>query len=85
MGGQKTRNTVVMARFGQQLRHERTKQRLTQESLSMAADISTSQVARIEAGKLNTTLSTLLRISKALNIDPGDLFQPFRGECNPPA
>lgn len=78
MGGQKIRDREVMKKFGLQLRMLRKKKGLTQEALGFKAGISTSQIARIEAGLLNTTISTILSICRAMNIDPGELFEPFR-------
>lgn len=67
-----------MQKFGTQLRLLRRKNGMTQEELSFRAGISTSQVARIEAGTLNTTISTIVCISRAMEIDPGLFFEMFR-------
>ncbi|CAN5665140.1 hypothetical protein BH10BAC2_BH10BAC2_02170 [soil metagenome] len=45
------------------------------EELAIEADIEYSQIAKIETGKINTTVSTVYLISLALNIDPADLFR----------
>ncbi|QTE21017.1 helix-turn-helix transcriptional regulator [Polaribacter cellanae] len=47
---------------------------LTQEALAYDLDIPVSQIGRIERGEINTTISTLLAISKALNKKVEDLF-----------
>lgn len=78
MGGQKVRDTEIMAKFGQHVRSARLKQHLTQEELSYKAAISTSQIARIEAGRLNTTISTVISLARALDIDPAEFFESWR-------
>ncbi|WP_299127546.1 helix-turn-helix transcriptional regulator [uncultured Winogradskyella sp.] len=56
------------------MRKLRKERNLSQENLANDADIPISQVGRIERGEINTTITTLLSISKALNISIGDLF-----------
>lgn len=46
----------------------------TQEELCSAMNMNRSQLARIESGDQNITLLTLHRISKALQVDPRELF-----------
>jgi transcriptional regulator with XRE-family HTH domain len=75
MGGQKTRDTGVMNEFGKHLRTMRRNKNLTQEDLAVKAGVSISQVARIESGKLNTTISTIVSLARALDVEPGDLFK----------
>lgn len=60
--------------FGKHLRQKRLKKGFSQEVLANDADIPISQVGRIERGEINTTIGTLLSISKALNIPIKDLF-----------
>ena len=38
------------------------------------SDVSLSQIARIETGKINPTLCTIIIIAKTLNIDPKKLL-----------
>jgi DNA-binding XRE family transcriptional regulator len=78
MGGQRVRDTGIMAKFGHHLRSVRLKKQLTQEELGYKANISTSQVARIEAGKLNTTISTVISLARAMEVDPSDFFESWR-------
>jgi transcriptional regulator with XRE-family HTH domain len=75
MGGQKTRDKKIMAAFGRQLRELRKQQKLTQKSLAERAGISVSQVARMETGELNTTISTIVKLSKALELASGVLLE----------
>ncbi|WP_199915409.1 helix-turn-helix domain-containing protein [Aquimarina spinulae] len=60
--------------FGKHLRSLRKKNKLSQERLANDADIPISQVGRIERGEVNTTLSTMRALSKALKIHITELF-----------
>lgn len=63
-----------MKAFGKNLKKLRKKADLSQEDLANDCDISISQVGRIERGEINTTISTLFVLAKALNIEVKDLF-----------
>ena len=52
----------------------RMKNDLTQEELAFKSDLTLSQIGRIERGMINTTVSTILVIAKALNIHPKELL-----------
>lgn len=60
--------------FGENLRDIRTSQKMSQEVLAYTSDIPISQVGRIERGEINTTISTVKAIAKALNINIKCLF-----------
>jgi transcriptional regulator with XRE-family HTH domain len=77
MGGQKVRDLSVMVQFGERLRQLRKEKNLTQKELALKAGLSTSQIARIETGKLNTTISTLVIISRAIDIELVVFFERF--------
>jgi transcriptional regulator with XRE-family HTH domain len=61
-------------RFGENLRDVRTSQKMSQEVLAYTSDIPISQVGRIERGEINTTISTVKVLAKALNISVKSLF-----------
>jgi predicted transcriptional regulator len=48
--------------------------KLTMQQLANQADIEISQIYRIETGKINPKLSTILSIARALEISAKDLF-----------
>jgi transcriptional regulator with XRE-family HTH domain len=75
MRKQKTRNLSLIALFGRKLKTIRNERQLSQEELGFKAGISTSQIARIETGKLNTTISTVTSLAYALDVSPGEFFQ----------
>lgn len=65
---------TLLAKFGDNLRAERNRQNLSQEKLAEKAGILMSQISRIEGGKTDLRLSTLVPILKALNLKFEKLF-----------
>jgi len=60
--------------FGQKIRQYRKAKGISMQELANIAEIELSQVSRIETGKINTKLSTILILAKALEIRPSELF-----------
>lgn len=52
--------------FGANMRRERVKRGLTQETLAELMSVNPRTVQKIEAGTLNILLTTVLRLQKAL-------------------
>ena len=71
----KIRNEEVMKMFGRNVQEIRLSKGYTQEYLAEEAKISQVQVARIESGKLNTSISTVVSLATALKVDVGDFFK----------
>ena len=71
----KTRDIEYCKAFGDNLRKIRTKKGLTMMELAFEADIEYSQIAKIERGVSNKTISTVHVIAKALEIKPIELFR----------
>lgn len=69
------RNDAFLKAFGKHLRQIRTEKRLTMEDLAFDAGIEYRQHGRIERGEVNTTISTVLALSTALEIDVSTMFQ----------
>lgn len=61
--------------FGKNLKKVREETGFTQERLAYESELSLSQIARIETGKTNPTLCTIVVIAKTLNIEPSLLLQ----------
>lgn len=61
--------------LGENLRKIRTEKGLTQEYISLESGISRSHIAMIEAGKRDVTISTLFKISRALNVTLSNIFE----------
>jgi len=70
----KSKDQDYIQAFGQNLRKLRKANDLSQEDLANDADIPINQIGRIERAEVNTTLSTMRAISKALNIHITTLF-----------
>ena len=70
----KVRDTEILKAFGANLKRIRLEKGKTQEELAEDAGISQVSIARIEAGKLNSSICTVQRIIVALDIDSNVLF-----------
>lgn len=66
--------TYFIKQVGKKLREKRLSKNLSQALLSYDANIPKSQIGRIERGEINTTIGTLFKICKALNIDFKELI-----------
>lgn len=71
----KARNPEFIIAFGKNLRKIRKDNNLSMEELARLANVEYSQISEIELGKINTTISTVYILSKALKIDIKDLFE----------
>ena len=69
------KNLEVLIAVGNRIREIRKNKNLTQSDIANNAGIATSQVGRIERGKLNPSISTLFVISLAMKIELKDLFE----------
>lgn len=68
------RDNDFLNKFGRNLRRIRNEKKVSQEALSNKANITPSQVGRIERGESNPTISTVLVIAQALEVDLDILF-----------
>ncbi|MFN5984148.1 MAG: helix-turn-helix domain-containing protein [Fluviicola sp.] len=66
--------TETAIKVGEKIKENRLKNNLTQMDLASLCNIERSNLSRIESGKSNVTLQTLVLISDALNIDIKELF-----------
>ncbi len=64
----------VVEQFGNNLRAARETKGWTQEELAHRAELSPVQISRIERGKREIRLKTLLTLIAALDIEPSDLL-----------
>jgi len=67
------RNQETLEKFGENLKTLRIAKGLTLEQLAFEADIELSQVHRVEKGKINPTLTTLIALAKGLGITLAEL------------
>jgi transcriptional regulator with XRE-family HTH domain len=68
------RNIDHLIKFGNHVRALRTARKMTLEQVAFAADVELSQIYRIEKGKINPTLTTLIALSIALQMSTGELL-----------
>lgn len=69
-----TRNTVFLMKVGVRINGIRKKQNISQAQLAFEAGIPINQIGRIERGEINTSLSTIYYIAKALNVNAFELL-----------
>jgi len=68
------RDINFLEAFGKELRRLRHTKNLSQEALADLADLSTSQIGRIERGKINPSICTLKKIAEALGVKMSEMF-----------
>jgi len=70
--------------FGKQLKKIRKDQKLSLRELALRCEIDYSDISKIEKGLRNIQLSTVLELSKGLNIKPKELldFEVSAGQKN---
>jgi len=64
----------IIKSIGEKIRQKRIELNLSQETLSYDANIPRNQIGRIERGEINTTIITLHKICKALQINIKELL-----------
>ncbi|RLC70352.1 MAG: XRE family transcriptional regulator [Chloroflexi bacterium] len=64
----------ICKEFGSRVRNLRKRCGLSQELLALKAGIDRTYIGRIERGKANPTLITIIKISAALGVNPQALF-----------
>jgi len=64
----------AIQRFGKQLQRLRTRRGLTQEQLAVTAGLSRTFLTRLELGQNDPSLSTLVRLAKALRVSVMELL-----------
>jgi len=60
--------------FGKKLKKIRIANKLSLRKLALEADMDHMQIALIEKGVTNPTMTTIMAIADALKIHPGELF-----------
>ncbi|TAE21391.1 MAG: XRE family transcriptional regulator [Cytophagales bacterium] len=60
--------------FGARLRQLRQQKGFTQEELAAKMDMEFSQIGRVERGRVNSSLSMVFALAKALEVDIRELF-----------
>lgn len=68
------KDETLMSAFGKRVRSLRKQRKLSMEKLAEMANIDYRQLSYVELGQVNTTISTIYSISKALDIPLKELF-----------
>ena len=66
---------LFLEMFGSNFKKNRLAKKLSQEMLANDANIPINQIGRIERAEIATSLSTIFKISKALDISVNELFE----------
>lgn len=61
-------------RIGKKIKEIRESKGISQQVLAAKCNFEKSNMSRLEAGKVNSTISTLQKVSNALEIDIVELF-----------
>jgi ribosome-binding protein aMBF1 (putative translation factor) len=69
------RDKKILRKFGQHVRQLREASGLTQEQLANDMNVEISQISRIELGKVNTSLCTIVKLAEMLKISPSKLLE----------
>jgi len=70
----KESDKIALKKFGDNLRKLRENKSLTLRELSSACNIDYSNILRMEQGKINPTLTTILELASALELNPSILL-----------
>ena len=68
------RDKEGIIKIGKKIRELRLQKNLTQEDVAWEAGIEPMQLSRIERGVINTSVSHILAIAKAMNVSPHIIF-----------
>lgn len=65
----------LLVKLGEKIRSLRMIKNMTQNDLAIECDFEKASMSRIESGRSNPTVKTLLKISKALDVHISELFK----------
>lgn len=66
--------TELKKKFGEHLQDLRDKKKLSLREVAANCDLDDSNISKIEHGKKNITLATIIELAKGLNIHPSKLM-----------
>jgi transcriptional regulator with XRE-family HTH domain len=76
-----TATTTALRDIGRRLKEARERKEVTQETLAERTGIDAKRVQRIENGKANVTIKTLVRIALALDVALDQLVRSDRARA----
>lgn len=68
------REEKIIKEFGKRLKKARTDKKLSVRALADIADMDFGNISEIENGKINPSLTTIVLLAEALEVDPADLL-----------
>lgn len=68
----------ILKRFGENIRRIRLEKEWSMEFLANEANVELSQIYRIEKGKINPKLTTIILLSKKLGVDFSELLNSLK-------
>jgi transcriptional regulator with XRE-family HTH domain len=63
-----------LIRLGAKIKEIRTEKKISQVELAVRCDFEKASMSRIESGQMNTTILTLLKVARALDVSVSDFF-----------
>lgn len=69
---------ILLQKLCKNIRRERVARKLTQEKLSELSGMDITNLQRIEAGKYNTKILTLIRLKEAMDVDWDQLIPDLK-------
>ena len=69
------RDNIAIAILAKNVQKYRYQRNLTQEALANLCGLEYSQISRVERGLLNTSVSVIFTLAKALEIKPSQLLE----------
>jgi transcriptional regulator with XRE-family HTH domain len=71
------REEKIIKEFGKRLKKARIAKKLSLRALADIADMDFGNISEIETGKVNPSLTTIVLLAEALEVDPSELL-PFK-------
>lgn len=66
--------SVFIRKFGDQLKKIREERGYSYRQMAQLCDVDHSQISKIEKGKVDIQITTVLELAKGLNVEPKELF-----------
>ena len=68
-------NNILHQKVGKRIQELRKEKKLSQQDLAAKCNFEKSNMSRLEAGGVNMTLSTMEKVSEALEVEMIELFR----------
>ncbi len=69
------KNHSLLAKLGVKIKELRLEKNMTQQRLASQSGLEKSRISKIESGRLNSTVQTLGKLSRALEVPIVDFFK----------